>query len=87
MDMDYDRKVVLLKKVLDEIEAIRIKDFLAGSGIECQVVSFHDSALDGISQVWSEGYWGELRVFEDDLEKAKRILADLESEQKNTEGG
>ncbi len=83
--MGDDRKVVLLKKVLDEIEAIRIRDFLAGAGIECQVVSFHDRALDGISQVWSEGYWGELRVFEDDLEKANQILADLDSEQNNTE--
>jgi hypothetical protein len=85
--VDDDRKVVLLKKVLDEIEAIRIRDFLAGAGIECQVVSFHDRALDGISQVWSEGYWGELRVFEDDLDKANQILAALESEQKETETG
>jgi hypothetical protein len=83
--MDEERKVVPLKKVLDEIEAIRIRDFLEGAGIECQVVSFHDRALDGVSQVWSEGHWGELRVFEDDLEKARKILADLESEQEDTE--
>ncbi len=83
--MTDDRKVVLLKKVLDEIEAIRIRDFLEGAGIECQVVSFHDTALDGISQVWSEGYWGELRVFEDDLEKAGQVLADLDTGQKDAE--
>ncbi len=83
--MNDGRNIVLLKKVLDEMEAIRTRDFLAGAGIECQVVSFHDSALDGISQVWSEGYWGELRVFEEDLETAKKILADLESEQENSE--
>ena len=84
--MDDDRKVVLLKRVLDEIEAIRIRDFLAGAGINCQVVSFHDRALDGISQVWSEGSWGEVRVFEDELEKAKQVLADLDSERNDTEG-
>lgn len=84
--MNDGRNIVLLKKVLDELEAIRARDFLAGAGIECQVVSFHDSALDGISQVWSEGYWGELRVFEENLEAAKKVLADLESEQENSEG-
>jgi len=84
--MDDERKIVLLKKVLDEIEAIRLRDFLVEAGIECQVVSFHDRALDGVSQVWSEGYWGELRVFEDDLEKATHILADLESEKENSQG-
>jgi len=72
-------KIVLLKKVADELEAIRIRDFLAGSGIESQVVSFHDRALDGVSQMWSEGWWGEIRVFEDQLQKAKQILVDLES--------
>jgi hypothetical protein len=85
--MDADKKVVLLKKVLDEIEAIRIRDFLAGAGIECQVISFHDRALDGISQIWSEGHWGEIRVFEEDVEKARQILSDLESEPQDTEGG
>ena len=77
--MGDNSKIVLLKKVADELEAIRIRDFLAGSGIESQVVSFHDRALDGVSQMWSEGWWGEIRVFEDQLQKAKQILVDLES--------
>ena len=85
--MNDNRNIVLLKKVADEIEAIRIRDFLAGAGIESEVISFHDTALDGVSQIWSEGWWGEVRVFEDDLEKAKQVLADLESEQENTESG
>jgi len=77
--------VVVLKKVLDEIEAIRIRDFLAGAGIEAQIVSFHDRALNGISQIWSEGWWGEIRVFSNDLEKAKEIIADLEEREENTQ--
>lgn len=81
--MDNRKKVVLLKKVLDEIEAIRIRDFLAGAGIEAQVVSFHDRALDGISQIWSEGWWGEIRVFKDDLDKARAVIADLETPPEN----
>ena len=79
--MNNQEKVVLLKKVFDEIEAIRLRDFLAAAGIESQVISFHDTALDGISQVWSQGYWGEVRVFQDDLDKAKEILSDLETEE------
>jgi hypothetical protein len=83
--VDDEREIVLLKKVADELEAIRIRDFLAGSGIESQIVSFHDMALDGISQIWSEGWWGEVRVFEDELEKARKIIADLESEEGDTQ--
>ena len=82
--MDDEKKVVALKKVLDELEAIGARDFLAGAGIECQVVSFHDTALDGVSQVWSEGYWGELRVFEEDLERARQVLSDLEKSQSDS---
>jgi hypothetical protein len=85
--VDKRKKVVLLKKVLDEIEAIRIRDFLAGAGIEAQIVSFHDRALDGISQIWSKGWWGEVRVLEADLERAKEILADLEKSEETTEDG
>ena len=70
--------LVTVKKVLDEMEGIRLKAFLENGGIECQLFSFHDSMLDGISQSWREGYWGEIRVFEEDLERAKEILADME---------
>ncbi len=83
--MDREKKIVVLKRVSDEIEAIRIRDFLAGAGIESQLISFHDRALDGVSQIWSEGWWGEVRVFEDDLGKAKEILADLEATQEDAE--
>jgi hypothetical protein len=81
-----ERDIVPLIKVGDEMEAIRIRDFLAGSGIESQIVSFHDRALDGVSQIWSEGWWGEVRVFEDELERAKQVLADIEAKGEQPEG-
>ena len=83
--MDDNREVVLLKKVADEIEAIRLRDFLEGAGIRSELISFHDTALDGVSQIWSEGWWGELRVFEDDLERAQQVLEDLEKGTEDSE--
>lgn len=83
--MGNERRIVTLKKVSDELEAIRIRDFLAGSGIESQIISFHDWAMDGVSQIWSQGWWGEVRVFEDELERAKQVLADLESKEAETQ--
>lgn len=83
--MAGERNIVPIIKVTDEMEAIRIRDFLAGSKIESQIVSFHDRALDGVSQIWSQGWWGEVRVFEDELERAKQVLADLESKEAETQ--
>ena len=84
MNVGSKKRIVTLKKVSDELEAIRIRDFLAGSGIESQIISFHDRALDGVSQIWSQGWWGEVHVFEDELERAKQVLADLESKEAET---
>jgi len=72
-------ELVTAKKVLEETEAIRIKAFLEGSGIQCQIVSYHDSWFDGISQDPGEEHWGEIRVLARDLERARAIIADIES--------
>ena len=71
--------LVTATKVLEQTEAIRLKAFLDGEGINCQIVSYHDSSLDGISQNPGEEHWGEIRVLARDLERAKRIIADIES--------
>ena len=71
--------LVTAKQVLEETEAIRLKAFLDGEGINCEIVSFHDSTLDGISQDPSEEHWGEIRVLARDLERARKIIADVES--------
>jgi len=71
--------LVTAKQVLEQTEAIRLKAFLEAEGINCEIVSFHDSTLDGISQDPGEEHWGEIRVLARDLERAQRIIADLES--------
>jgi hypothetical protein len=71
--------LVTAKTVLEETEAIRLKSFLESEGIRCTIVSYHDSMLDGISQDPGQGNWGEIQVFARDLERAQRIIADIDS--------
>ena len=71
--------LVTAKKVLEETEAIRLRSFLTSEGIGCDIVSYHDSLFDGIGQDPSEEHWGEIRVLARDLERAQRIIADIES--------
>ncbi len=71
--------LVAAKKVLEQTEAIRLKAFLEGEGINCDIVSYHDSSLDGISQDPGDEHWGEVRVLARDLERARTIIADIES--------
>ncbi len=71
--------LVAAKVVLEETEAIRLTSFLESEGIECNVLSYHDSMLDGISQDPAHAGWGEIQVFARDLERAKHIIADIES--------
>ncbi len=71
--------LVAAKTVLEETEAIRLKSFLKSEGIRCNILSYHDSMLDGISQDPGHAGWGEIQVFARDLERAQRIIADIES--------
>ena len=71
--------LVSAKTVLEETEAIRLKSFLESEGIRCNILSYHDSMLDGISQDPAHAGWGEIQVFARDLERAQRIIADIES--------
>ena len=71
--------LVAAKKVLEQTEAIRLKSFLESEGIGCDIASYHDSSLDGISQDPGDEHWGEVRVLARDLERAQRIIADIES--------
>jgi hypothetical protein len=77
--------LVIAKKVLEQTEAIRLQSFLESEGISCEIVSYHDSLFDGISQDPSEGHWGEIRVFARDLERAQRVIADIESSSLDSE--
>ena len=71
--------LVTAAKVLDEPMAIRLKAFLDGQGIDCQIFSYHASAYDGLNLHPSDWHWGEIRVFARDLERARRVIADVES--------
>lgn len=76
--MHENSDVVGIKKVLTEMEGLHLKKVLNKEGIDCELFSFHDTALDGISQTWSEGDWGELRVFTEDRDRAMTILEEYE---------
>ena len=80
-DMHEDSDLIGIKRVETELEGLHLRDLLISEGVECELFSFHDTALDGISQNWSEGDWGELRVFQEDEEKARRILEEFEKSQ------
>lgn len=53
-------------------EANVIKMVLEENGISAEIKSFHDTAYDGLFQ--SQLGWGVIRVSEEDLPEAKRII-------------
>jgi hypothetical protein len=72
-------ELVTAKKVLEQTEAIRLQAFLEGEGIRCEIVSYHEGLFEGISQDWTDEHWGEIRVLARDLERARAVIADIES--------
>ena len=83
--MREDSDLVGIKKVLTELDGLHLQEVLNNEGVECALFSFHDTAYDGISQSWGEGSWGELRVFQEDEERARRILAEYEKSRPDSE--
>ena len=77
--MSEPTDLVTARKVLDEAEAIRLKAFLEGESIPCEIFSYHASAYDGLHLHPGDLRWGEIRVLASDLERAQRIIADIES--------
>ena len=77
--MTEPNDLVPAKKVLEQTEAIRLKAFLESEGIKCEIFSYHDSSLSSISQDPGDEHWGEVRVLAHDLERARAIIADIES--------
>jgi len=72
--MEKDEKLVTLKRVETEIDAISLRDFLKMQGIEACIMVYHDTMLDGISQNWAEGLWGEVQVLQHNLDAAEQAL-------------
>ena len=61
-----------LMKPENEAEANVIKSILEEQGIYAEIKSFHDTAYDGLFQ--SQYGWGLIRVAEQDLAEAQRII-------------
>lgn len=70
-------ETVLVYTSQNIIEESRIKTALEEEGIEVLVRSFEDSAYNGIFTL-QKGK-GQIRVFEKDAEKAKRIIGECSS--------
>ena len=83
--MRENSDLVVIKKVETELDGLHLRDVLKSEGVDCELFSFHDTALDGISQNWSEGNWGELRVFQEDEQKAIKILDEYEKSQPDSQ--
>jgi len=66
-----------LMKPENEAEANVIKSVLAENGIYAEIKSFHDTAYDGLFQ--SQYGWGLIRVAEQDLPEAQRIIEEWRS--------
>ena len=66
-----------LMKPANEAEANAIKMILADHGIHAEIRSFHDTAYDGLYQ--AQYGWGVIRVSDEDLMEAKRIIEEWHS--------
>ncbi len=56
----------------NDAEAMALETLLLEHSIDADVVSFHDTAYDGLYQ--SQYGWGIIRVFQSDFDKAKKII-------------
>ena len=63
-----------LIKPENEAEAMALQAILAEHHIYSEIVSFHDTAYDGLFQ--SQYGWGVIKVRETDYIKAKEILSE-----------
>ena len=61
-----------LIKPENEAEAHALQSLLKQHGIESQVISYHDTAYDGLFQ--KQYGWGVIRVREEDHSKAEQIV-------------
>jgi hypothetical protein len=66
--------VKTLIKPENEAEALVLKVVLQEHGIEATIISFHDTAYDGLYQ--SQYGWGVIRVKESDYLQAQRVISE-----------
>ena len=58
----------------DDAEALAIEALLEEHGIPTQVISFHDTAYDGLFQM--QRGWGVIRVPGEHLERARELVGE-----------
>ena len=66
--------MINVHKPENDAEAYALKSVLKEHNIDSEVVSFHDTAYDGLYQ--SQYGWGVIKVREQDYEKAQKIIAE-----------
>lgn len=71
---DHERLTVVYKAET-EMDAITISALLEQNDIEAAVRSRQIPMYDGIAKIF-DPVWGEVLVFESDLEKARQLVAD-----------
>ncbi|MCD5397510.1 DUF2007 domain-containing protein [candidate division NPL-UPA2 bacterium] len=78
-------KTVLVYTFQNVVEESRIRTALEEEGVEVLVRSFEDSAYNGIF-ILQKGI-GQMRVFEKDVKKAKKIIGEWASPGTERESG
>ncbi len=61
----------------NDAEALALKSVLKEHDIYSEVVSFHDTAYNGLYQ--SQYGWGVIKVHEQDYEEAQKIISEWKS--------
>lgn len=61
----------------NEAEANAIRILLEDHGIEADIISFHDTAFDGIFQ--AQKGWGRIRIHEKDVDEARKLIEEWQS--------
>lgn len=69
--------MINVHKPENDAEAYALKAILKEHNIYSEVVSFHDTAYDGLYQ--SQYGWGVIKVREEDYEDAQKIIAEWKS--------
>ena len=75
---ETDNRSVVLCHLKEESEALLLGNFLEEAGIPHMFDSYHSTPYDSIFQ-FGEGFAGEMRVVEGDLDRARRVLRDFNS--------
>lgn len=66
--------LISLCKPENDAEAAALHSILKEHGIYSEIISFHDTAYDGLYQ--SQYGWGVIKVYEEDKSAAQKILTD-----------